>query len=119
MAAPQSPAQSSPSRNRAADLSAWSALVAVGTLFFSAGIPFFWLTWGFYGLALIFLCGVTAVVAGHVGRFRARKLEGAGRGAALFGVLCGWLLIIGTTLVGLLAALASLGLLAGWALLTD
>lgn len=119
MAAPESPAQSAAPRNRAADFSAWSALIAVGTLFFSAGIPLFWLTWGFYGLALIFLCGVTAVVAGHVGRARARKLAGTGRGAALFGILCGWFLIIGTTLVALLAALASVGLLAGWALLTD
>ncbi|MEU8990824.1 hypothetical protein AB0C98_31185 [Streptomyces sp. NPDC048558] len=53
--------------------------------------------------------------AGHVGRFRGRRLDGEGRGLALAGILTGWLVLF----VCVLANLAALGLAVGIALFVD
>lgn len=67
----------------------------------------------FVGMALV--CALVAIVVGHVGRFRGRRLDGDGRGIALLGIVLGWLIVI----VCLLAGLAVFGLIAGLAVLLD
>ncbi|MFB7199783.1 hypothetical protein [Streptomyces sp. NPDC056240] len=79
---------------------------------FSTGIA--WLHPGiFVGMAV--LSALIAVPAGHVGRFRGRRLDGEGRGTALLGIVVGWLLLF----VCALAVLAYIGLIAGLAFLAD
>ncbi|MBN0042727.1 DUF4190 domain-containing protein [Streptomyces actuosus] len=100
-------------RNRAAKVSAFFALGCVGALGnFVTGIA--WLNPGVFVL-MAMLCALVAVAAGHVGRFRGRRLGGEGRGLALAGLLVGWL----TLLVCVLAGLALAGLAAGLAVLVD
>ncbi|MFD6425844.1 DUF4190 domain-containing protein [Streptomyces sp. NPDC060198] len=100
-------------RNRAATVSGFFALGAIGALGnFATGIalinpPVF--------IALATLCALIAIPAGHVGRFRGKRLGGAGRGVALASILTGWLVLS----VCLLALLALVGLVAGFAALTD
>lgn len=100
-------------RNRAAQVAGFFALGAIGALAnFATGLA--WLNPGiFVGLAA--LCALIAIPAGHVGRFRGKRLGGSGRGVALASILTGWLVL----LVCLLAVLALIGLLAGVAVLTD
>ncbi|MFF9213588.1 MULTISPECIES: DUF4190 domain-containing protein [unclassified Streptomyces] len=100
-------------RNRAAKVSGFSALWAVASLGnFATGLA--WMNPGvFVGMAV--LAALIAVPAGHVGRFRGRRLGGEGRGLALAGILTGWLVLV----VCALAALAYLGLVAGLAVLVD
>jgi hypothetical protein len=99
--------------NRPAKVSAFFALSAVAFLgSFATGIA--WINPGlFVGLAT--LCALIAIPAGHVGRFRARRSDGSGRGLALAGILTGWLLLI----ICALATLAFFGLVAGLAVLID
>ncbi|MFE0171319.1 DUF4190 domain-containing protein [Streptomyces sp. NPDC059002] len=100
-------------RNRAAKVSAFFALGGVAFLGnFATGIallnpPVF--------IALAVVCALIAVVTGHVGRFRGRRLAGEGRGLALAGILTGWLVLF----VCALAILALVGLVAGIAALSD
>lgn len=106
-------AQTNTGRNRAAKVSACSALGGVAFLAqFATGVA--WINPGiFVGLAA--LCALIAVPAGHVGRFRGRRLGGDGRGLAVLSILTGWLVLI----VSLLALLAFVGLVAGLAVLAD
>ncbi|MEJ8640280.1 hypothetical protein WKI68_00320 [Streptomyces sp. MS1.HAVA.3] len=78
-----------PSVNRPARLSAYFALggsallMSFLTLY---GWVFPQLTW--IGAVA---CGLLAVVVGHVGRLRRRR---DGRGMALLGIVCGWLVLL-------------------------
>ncbi|GAA1887985.1 DUF4190 domain-containing protein [Actinomadura bangladeshensis] len=101
------------SRNRPAKVSVYSAGFGIAALAnFATGIA--WINPAiFVGMAV--LCALVAIVAGHMGRFRGRRLDGDGRGMALLGLLLGWLLIV----VCLLATIAALGLIATLAVLTD
>jgi len=100
-------------RNRPAKVSVFLAGFGVASLAnFYTGIA--WLNPGiFVGMAV--LCALAAIPAGHVGRFRGRRLDGEGRGTALLGIVVGWLLL----LVCSLAVLAYIGLIAGLAFLAD
>lgn len=100
-------------RNRPAKVSVSFADFGVASLAnFSTGIA--WLHPGiFVGMAV--LSALIAVPAGHVGRFRGRRLDGEGRGTALLGIVVGWLLLF----VCALAVLAYIGLIAGLAFLAD
>ncbi|GAA2280064.1 hypothetical protein GCM10010402_40980 [Actinomadura luteofluorescens] len=102
-----------PSANRPAKVSLFFAGSGIATLAnFATGIA--WINPAvFVGLAV--LCALAAIIAGHVGRFRGRRLDGDGRGMALLGIVLGWLLI----LICLLAVTAVLGLIAGLAVLVD
>ncbi|GAB2971976.1 hypothetical protein GCM10023080_039950 [Streptomyces pseudoechinosporeus] len=100
-------------RNRPAQVSAFFALGGVASLGNFAG-PIAWINPGvFVGMAV--LCALVAIVAGHIGRFRGRGLDGDGRGVALAGILTGWLLLLVCTLAGL----ALIGLVAGLSVLVD
>ncbi|MFI2073831.1 DUF4190 domain-containing protein [Streptomyces triculaminicus] len=61
------------------------------------------------------LCALVAIVAGHIGRFQGRRLDGDGRGMALLGILVGWLILLVTAVV----IVAVGGLIAGLAVLID
>ncbi|WP_405921740.1 DUF4190 domain-containing protein [Streptomyces sp. NBC_00122] len=102
-----------PGRNRAAKVSAFFALGSFAAMA-NFATPIGWLNPPItIGLAL--LCALIAIPAGHVGRFRARRLSGDGKGMALAGVLGGWVML----LVTLLAFAAAFGLLVGLSLLAD
>jgi hypothetical protein len=101
------------SRNRAAKVSAFFALGGVAALGNFAG-PIAWINPGIF-LAMAAVCALIAVPAGHIGRFRGRRLGGDGRGLALASILISWLVL----LVCLLAVLAYAGLVAGLAVLMD
>ncbi|MFD5120448.1 hypothetical protein [Streptomyces sp. NPDC058385] len=100
-------------RNRPAKVSISFAGFGVASLAtFGTGVA--WLNPGiFVGMAV--LSALIAVPAGHVGRFRGRRLDGEGRGTALLGIVVGWLLLF----VCALAVLAYIGLIAGLAFLAD
>ncbi len=94
-------------RNQAAGLSAicaFASVAAVGSwyLFPHLFIPF------------SLVCALGAVITGHVGRWRARRLGGEGRWIALAGLIAGWLMLA----VCLLVALLSIGLFAALFALT-
>jgi hypothetical protein len=101
------------SANRPAKASVFFAGSGVAALLnFATGIA--WINPAiFVGMAV--LCGLAAIVAGHIGRFRGRRLGGDGRGMALLGILVGWLLIF----ICVLAVVAVFGLIAGLAVLVD
>ncbi|MFI6318776.1 hypothetical protein ACIBG8_14710 [Nonomuraea sp. NPDC050556] len=58
-------------------------------------------------------CSLSAIACGHIGRFRGKRLAGAGRRAALLGIVLGWL---GLTICAVALALY-LGLIVGVSLL--
>jgi membrane protease YdiL (CAAX protease family) len=102
-------------RNTPARISVWAAFLGVVLI---AGIfltPMFWLLYGGTYTFLVFAFGVVAIPAGHLGRRRGKRLGGRDRGAALFGIVTGWILIF----FSLLLVLAYVGLLAGLAFLAD
>ncbi|WP_435284848.1 hypothetical protein [Streptomyces koelreuteriae] len=107
------PARTLAGRNRAAKVSGFFALGGVAFLAnFATGIA--WINPGiFVGLAT--LCALIAIPAGHVGRFRGRRMDGEGSGLALASFLAGWLVLF----LCLLALLAFVRLVAGIAVLTD
>ncbi|MEV0844282.1 hypothetical protein AB0J21_00100 [Streptomyces sp. NPDC049954] len=107
------PARARLPTNRAARVSGFFALGGVASLAnFATGIA--WLNPGvFVGMAMV--CALIAIPAGHVGRFRGRRLDGVGRGLSLTAILTGWAVLI----VCLLAILVFVGLLAGAAFLVD
>ncbi|WP_328719705.1 DUF4190 domain-containing protein [Streptomyces sp. NBC_00247] len=99
-------------RNRAATVSGFFALGAVGAIGnFATGIA---LMNPAVFIALAVLCALIAIPAGHVARFRGKRLGGAGRGVALVSILTGWLVL----LICLIGVLALVGLVAGFAALT-
>ncbi|GAA1795758.1 hypothetical protein [Actinomadura chokoriensis] len=101
------------SRNRPAKVSVCSAGFGIAALAnFATGIA--WISPAVF-VGMTALCALVAIISGHMGRFRGRRLAGDGRGTALLGLVLGWLLII----VCLLATIAALGLIAGLAVLTD
>ncbi|MEU7373548.1 DUF4190 domain-containing protein [Streptomyces albidoflavus] len=69
------------------------------------------LTW----MAVILLSGITAIVAGHLARFRAKRHGLQGRWLALAGIVGGWICV----LVAVLALAAVVGVLGGLAVLID
>ncbi|AXQ53626.1 DUF4190 domain-containing protein [Streptomyces koyangensis] len=69
------------------------------------------LTW----MAVILLSGVTAIVAGHLARFRAKRHGLHGRRLALAGIVGGWICV----LVAVLALAAVAGMVGGLAVLID
>lgn len=87
-------------RNRAAKVSVFFAMCAVGFL---------------STFATSLLCSLAAIPTGHIARFRGRRLNGEGRGLALASILTGWLALV----ICLLAYLAFLGLVVGLSLLVD
>ncbi|MFB6619504.1 DUF4190 domain-containing protein [Streptomyces sp. NPDC085524] len=100
-------------RNRAAKVSAFCALGSFAAMA-NLATPIGWLNPPVF-VAMALLCALIAIPAGHVGRFRARRLSGDGKGMALAGVLGGWVML----LVSLLAVASAAGLIAGVALLVD
>lgn len=100
-------------RNRAARASAYCAIAGLGALGNIAG-PAGWASPGLF-VVMAFVCALAAVVMGHIGRFRGRRLGGEGRGLALAGLVTGWVLL----LVCSLLLLAVIGLIAGLAVLVD
>lgn len=102
-------------RNTAARISFWAALLGAGLIAGTFMTPMFWLLYGGLYTFLVFVSGVVAIPAGHVGRRRGKRLGGRDRGMAMLGIVTGWILI----LFSLLVILAYAGLLAGLAFLTD
>ncbi|MFF7361189.1 hypothetical protein [Streptomyces sp. NPDC008125] len=110
----QAPEDSSPPapRNRAATVSGFFALGAVGAIGnFATGIA---LMNPAVFIALAVLCALIAIPVGHVARFRGKRLGGVGRGVALASILTGWLVLF----LCLLGVLVLVGLVAGFAALT-
>ncbi|MGE7390795.1 hypothetical protein ACQKM2_35480 [Streptomyces sp. NPDC004126] len=102
-------------RNTPARISFWSAACGMGLI---AGIfltPLLWIGFGRFYTFFMAVFGLVAIPAGHLGRRRAKRLGGRDKGAALFGILAGWLLL----LVSLLIVLAYAGLFVGVAFLVD
>ncbi|MFB8415068.1 DUF4190 domain-containing protein [Streptomyces albidoflavus] len=101
--------------NRAARVSVYAVIFAAfvgGGGYLPAAVFFpLTLTW----MALILCSGITAIVAGHVARFRAKRLGLRGRWLALAGIVGGWICV----LVALLALAAVVGLIGGMAVLID
>jgi hypothetical protein len=93
--------------NRAAVIGAYAAFLSVA----STGS---WLLAGYLFYFITLVCALVAIVAGHIGYFRARRLGGRGRWLALADLLTGWLMLG----VCLLAFLALAGLALGLTLLT-
>ncbi|PHQ51420.1 hypothetical protein BLA24_13895 [Streptomyces cinnamoneus] len=105
--------RTTPSKNGPAKVSLWFAgcgVAAYGN--FATGIA--WLNPGVF-IMMAVLCALIAIVAGHIGRFRGRRLDGDGRGMALLGIVVGWLVILVTVVI----ALAVGGLIAGLAVLVE
>ncbi|MFF8444915.1 hypothetical protein ACF07U_29100 [Streptomyces californicus] len=102
-------------RNTPARVAAWSAALGVGLIAAIVLTPMFWLMYGGFYTAALFLCGLVAVPAGHAGRRRGKKLGGRDRGLALLALLTGWLLMLGA----LVLVLAYAGLVAGLGVLVD
>jgi len=75
----------------------------------------FWLMCGSWYTFFMFVFGLVAIPAGHLGRRRGKRLGGRDRGLALLGIVTGWLLIF----CSLLLVLVYAGLLAGLAFLVN
>ncbi len=104
-----------PTRNTAARISGWAAFLGACLIVGIFVTPMFWLLYGGLYTFLLFVSGVIAIPAGHLGRRRGKRLGGRDRGVALFAIVTGWILI----LLSLLLVLAYAGLSAGLALLAD
>jgi hypothetical protein len=113
--AQETDAAGAPSRNTPARISLWAAFLGVCLIVGIFVTPMFWLLYGGLYTFLLFVCGVIAIPAGHLGRRRGKRLGGRDRGVALLGIVTGWILI----LLSLLLVLAYAGLLAGLAYLTE
>ncbi|WP_318209425.1 MULTISPECIES: DUF4190 domain-containing protein [unclassified Streptomyces] len=103
--------------NRAANISVGAAVFAVivasGSVWGSAGTLYVPLTLGW--LVLVELSSLTAIVAGHVARRRAKRQGLGGRWWALGAIVTGWL----CALYALLVTLVAVGLVVGLAVLFD
>lgn len=104
-----------PTRNTAARISVWAAFLGICLIVGIFATPMFWLLYGGFYTFLLFMSGVVAIPAGHLGRRRGKHLGGRDRGVALLAIVTGWILI----LLSFLLVLAYAGLLAGLAFLTD
>ncbi|MEU9117952.1 hypothetical protein AB0D04_41090 [Streptomyces sp. NPDC048483] len=102
-------------RNTPARVSFWSAAMGVSLIVAIFATPMFWLMYGSYYTFAMFMFGVVAVPAGHLGRRRGTRLGGRDRGLALLGIVTGWLLIC----CSLLLVLVYAGALAGLAFLVN
>ncbi|MFD8754450.1 hypothetical protein ACFV0O_26195 [Kitasatospora sp. NPDC059577] len=111
--APSAGAPSAEARNTPARVSFWSAAMGVSLVVAVFVTPIFWLMYGGFYTFGVFVCGLVAIPAGHLGRRRGKRLGGRDRGLALLGILTGWLLL----LCGLLLVLAYAGVVAGLAVL--
>ncbi|MFI5685471.1 hypothetical protein [Streptomyces sp. NPDC051636] len=98
------------SRNTPARVSIWSAAMGVGLIVAIFATPMLWLMYGSYYTFAMFVSGVVAVPAGHLGRRRGKRLGGRDRGLALLGIVTGWLLIFCSLLLVLVYAGAVVGL---------
>ncbi|MYV63432.1 hypothetical protein GTW37_33840 [Streptomyces sp. SID4931] len=103
------------SRNTPARVAVWAAALGAGLIVAIVATPMFWLMYGGLYTAFMFLCGLVAIPAGHLGRRRGKRLGGRDRGKALVAILTGWLLI----LCSLVLVLAYVGLVAGLGVLSD
>ncbi|MFJ6609303.1 DUF4190 domain-containing protein [Streptomyces sp. NPDC091289] len=103
------------SRNTPARVAAWAAAMGAGLIVAIVVTPMFWLMYGGLYTAFMFLCGLVAIPAGHLGRRRGKRLGGQDRGVALLAIVTGWLLI----LCALVLVLAYVGLVAGLGVLAD
>ncbi|MDQ0757738.1 hypothetical protein QF027_000373 [Streptomyces canus] len=113
--ATQDTAAAGAARNTPARISIWAASLGVGLIVGIFMTPMLWLLYGGWYTFLVFVFGVVAVPAGHLGRRRGKHLGGRDRGVALLGIVTGWVLIF----CSLLLVLAYAGLLAGLAYLAD
>ncbi|GAA4105312.1 hypothetical protein [Actinomadura miaoliensis] len=82
--------QEAPSRNTAAKWSLYAGGGGVCCLILPFLVPPFAVAY----MCMAFLLGLAAIVTGHLGRSRGRRLGGDGRGRALVGILLGWLVVI-------------------------
>ncbi|NUV70367.1 MULTISPECIES: DUF4190 domain-containing protein [unclassified Streptomyces] len=103
------------SRNTPARVAAWAAALGAGLIVAIVAAPMLWLLYGGIYTAFMFLCGLVAIPAGHLGRRRGKRLGGQDRGKALLAIVTGWLLI----LFALVLVLAYVGLVAGLGVLSD
>ncbi|MFF7993322.1 hypothetical protein ACFZDG_26425 [Kitasatospora xanthocidica] len=101
--------------NTPARVSAWSAAMGVALIVAVFVTPVFWLLYGGYYTFALFVFGVVAIPAGHLGRRRGKRLGGRDRGLALLGIVTGWLLVFCSLLLVLAyaGAVAGLGFLLG------
>ncbi|PWI17418.1 hypothetical protein DI272_27095 [Streptomyces sp. Act143] len=102
-------------RNTPARISIWAASLGAGLIAGIVMTPVLWLLYGGLYTFCVFVTGVVAIPAGHLGRRRGKRLGGRDRGLALAGIVTGWLLV----LFALLLVLAYAGLVAGAAVLVD
>ncbi|MEW2069265.1 DUF4190 domain-containing protein [Streptomyces sp. NPDC007346] len=102
-------------RNTPARVAAWAAALGAGLIVAIVLAPMFWLMYGGFYTVFMFLCGLVAIPAGHLGRRRGKRLGGRDRGVALLAIVTGWLLI----LCALVLVLAYVGLVAGLGVLVD
>jgi hypothetical protein len=89
--------------------------MGVGLIVAIFATPMLWLMFGGYYTFAVFVFGVVAVPAGHLGRRRGKRLGGRDRGLALLGIVTGWLLI----LCALLLVLVYVGAVVGLGFLID
>ncbi|MFD7836164.1 hypothetical protein [Streptomyces sp. NPDC059761] len=102
-------------RNKSARVSIWSAAMGVVLIVAIFATPMFWLMYGSYYTFAMFVFGLVAIPAGHLGRRRGKRLGGRDRGLALLGIVTGWLLVF----CSLLLLLVYAGALVGIGFLTD
>ncbi|MFG3283284.1 hypothetical protein [Streptomyces sp. NPDC048111] len=100
-------------RNVAARVGAWAAAVGVGSIVAIFVTPMLWLLYGGVYTFFMAVSGLVAIVAGHVGRIRGKRMGGRDRGLALLAIVTGWLLlfcvlVIVVTYFGLAVGLAAL-----------
>ncbi|MFF9771927.1 DUF4190 domain-containing protein [Streptomyces sp. NPDC014636] len=107
------PQTSDRTRNKPALVSACAAFASV--VYASGSIMGGWLTVTYSAaiLGLLIICALVAVVAGHIGRHRAKKRGVEGRWLSLAAIVVGWLCILYAVLVNLLV----MGLIVGLAVL--
>ncbi|GLZ16465.1 hypothetical protein Acsp04_67000 [Actinomadura sp. NBRC 104425] len=99
--------QETPSRNTAAKWSLYAGGGAMCCLVLPFLVPPFVVAY----MCMAFLLGVAAIVTGHFGRSRGRRLGGDGRGRALVGILLGWFavfvcVVVVAVVVGITSVLA-------------
>ncbi|WP_433453661.1 DUF4190 domain-containing protein [Streptomyces sp. CA-142005] len=110
-----SPQTAGRTRNKPALVSASAALA--GVVYASGSVMGGWLTVTYSAaiLSLLILCALVAIIAGHIGRRRAKKHGVEGRWLSLASIVVGWLCILYAVLVNLLV----MGIVAGLAVLVD
>ncbi|MFG2720968.1 hypothetical protein ACGFW5_22125 [Streptomyces sp. NPDC048416] len=110
--APQTTAPAAAVRNVPARVAAWSAGMGVSVIISIFTTPMLWLMHGGIYTFFLFVFGLVAIPAGHLGRFRGKRLGGHDRGLALAAIVTGWLLLLCTLLIVLAYAGLMIGLTA-------